>query len=268
MDLINGSADARGPASSLTPMLKKLQLWKSFSNDECTALLGLPYHVKDIPDHGYIVREGQKATHSCLLLSGFAYRQKVTRSGGRSISALHMRGDIVDLQNSLLVTADHSVQALGQARIARIPREAIVELAFAYPNIGMAMWYDTLVDGSIFREWILNNARRNAESAIAHVLCEFGVRLEMLGLGDRCAYEFPFTQDQLADVTGHTAVHVNRSLRKLEDRGLISRNAREIRVGDWPSLKHLAEFDERYLHLQAAESFDCSAERSGADNPL
>lgn len=111
------------------------------------------------------------------------------------------------------------------------------------------MWYDTLVDASIFREWILNNARRDAQARIAHLLCELGVRLESLGLGDRSSYKFPMSQEQLADATGLTTVHINRSLRELEERGLITRTARYLVVGDWASLKRAGEFDETYLHL-------------------
>ena len=241
-------------SSVLAPMAKKLQLWKQFTPDQHAALLSLPHQVEEVSASSYIVRDTQKVEHSCLLVSGFAFRQKVTRSGGRSICALHMQGDIVDLQNSLLGKADHSVQALGCATVARIPRKAILDLAFAYPNIGMAMWYDTLVDGSMFREWILNISRRDAKTRIAHLLCEFGLRLEYLGLGERTRYEFPFTQEQLADATGLTAVHINRSLRELEERGLITRTARYIAVGDWLSLKRAGEFDEAYLHLQGLDS--------------
>ena len=68
------------------------------------------------------------------------------------------------------------------------------------------MWYDTLVDASIFREWILNISRQDAQTRLAHLLCEFGVRLESLGMGDRFSYELPMTQEQLADATGLTSV--------------------------------------------------------------
>jgi CRP-like cAMP-binding protein len=231
------------------PLLRKLQLWKQFDDAEQTALLALPHKVDKLAPSEYIVREGLETSHSCLLLSGFAFRQKVTVDGARSINSVHMRGDLVDLQNTLLGVADHSVQALTNSDVAYIPRAAIVELALTFPNIGMAMWYDTLVDASIFREWILNVARRDAKTRIAHLLCEFGVRLESLGLGDRLSYEFPMTQEQLADATGMTPVHVNRSLKELEERGLITRTARYVCVAEWEALARTGGFNDRYLHL-------------------
>ena len=94
-----------------------------------------------------------------------------------------MKGDIVDLQNSLLGTADHNVQMLTNGEVAMIPVEAIREIAFSNPTVGMAMWYETLVEASIFREWVLNIGRRDARTRIAHLLCEFALRLEVAELG-------------------------------------------------------------------------------------
>ncbi len=182
----------------------------------------MPHKVEEVLPNKHLVREGEKPTRSCLLLEGFAFRHKVLVDGSRSISAIHMKGDVVDLQNSLLGTADHSVQTLTRCSVAFIPREEIKRIVFAFPNVGMAIWYDTLVDGSIFREWIANVARRDAAARLAHLLCEFGLRLEAIGLGDRVSYELPMTQEQLADATGLTPVHVNRTLKDLEERGLIA----------------------------------------------
>jgi DNA-binding transcriptional ArsR family regulator len=113
------------------------------------------------------------------------------------------------------------------------------------------MWIDTLVDGSIFREWIANVGRRDARTRIAHLLCEFSIRLRVAGLGSEARYELPMTQEQLADATGLTSVHVNRTLKALEQDGVIERpNPRSIWVGNWRRLAEVGDFDTGYLHLR------------------
>lgn len=241
------SAEVQPP---LAPLLRKLQLWKPLDQADRDAILALPHRLKSLRLGETIVREGDKPTHSCLLVSGLAFRHKVTGTGARAIIALHMSGDMVDLQNSLLGYADHSVQALTRAEVAFIPRDAVVDLAVRNPRVGLAMWYDTLVDGSVFREWIANNSRRDAATGLAHLLCEFGVRLEAAGLGDRLNYELPMTQDQLADALGLTSVHINRTLKKLEEDGLITRTQRAVSVVDWAKLVRAGDFSPDYLHLQ------------------
>ena len=56
------------------------------------------------------------------------------------------------------------------------------------------------------------------------------------------------TQEQLADATGLTAVHVNRVLKGLEAEGLIDRNRRIISFPNWQRLRDVGDFNPRYLH--------------------
>ena len=103
-------------------------------------------------------------------------------------------------------------------------------------------------DGSIFREWVLNIGRRDARSRIAHLLCEFAYRLSTHDLTPSGVYELPITQEQLADATGLTAVHVNRVLKSLQAEGLIDRNRRIVSFPNWQALRDVADFNPRYLH--------------------
>ena len=240
--------------SALQPMVRKLAYWGDLDATDEAAILDLPHRKKTINRNGYIAREGEKTTHSCLLVSGFAIRHKIVAEGARQIVAIHMKGDLVDLQNSFLGTADHSVQVLTDAEVALIPREAVKELAFARPRVGMAMWFDTLVDASIFREWIANVGRRDAHTRIAHLLCEFSLRLKVAGLGEATDYELPMTQEHIADCTGLTPVHVNRTLKLLQTENLISRrSSRAISIGDWNRLANAGDFNSNYLHLHEDE---------------
>lgn len=240
--------------TNLEALVRKLCYRHQLDSADRAAILALPHQVRRVEQHHYIIRERDKATHSCLLLNGFAVRHKIVGGGYRQIVAIHLRGEMVDLQNSLLGMADHSVQMLTQGQIAMIPLEDIVRLAFERPAVGRALWFDTLVDGSIFREWIANVGRRDARARIAHLLCEFALRLKVAGLGDELGYQLPMTQEQLGDATGLTSVHVNRTIKQLEAEGLIDRaSPRAITIGDWKKLAEVGDFDSQYLHLRDGE---------------
>ncbi|HEY0114091.1 MAG TPA: Crp/Fnr family transcriptional regulator [Allosphingosinicella sp.] len=240
-------------SNPLEPMVQKFNYWCELDETDRERLLALPYRVRSFDPHHYVVRERQKATHCCLMVSGFSVRHKVVVGGARQIVGIHMRGDMVDLQNSLLGTADHSVQMLTTGEVAMIPREAVQELALERPKIALAMWKDTLVDGSIFREWIANVGRRDSATRTAHLLCEFALRLEVAGLGEQTRYELPMTQEQLADALGLTSVHVNRTLQALEQQELIARSKRSVTITDWQKLADAGDFDPTYLHLRKGE---------------
>ena len=241
-------------ASTLEPMLRKLEYRQKLDASDRAAVLALPHKIKRLERHDYIVREGDRSRFSCVLLSGFAVRQKIVGSGHRQIVAIQMKGESVDLQNSLLGVADHAVQMLTPGEIAMIPRQQVLQIAAERPAVGRAMWLDTLVDGSIFREWVANVGRRDARTRVAHLLCEFSLRLKHAGLGEQSNYELPMTQDQLADTTALTAVHVNRTLKVLEAEGLIKRtSARSIHISNWRDLADAGDFQSTYLHLREGD---------------
>lgn len=237
----------------LAPLARRWSRHADLTAADRSALLALPFTRKTYSKDAYIVREAQHTTDCCLLIRGFAFRQKLLSNGSRQIISIHIPTEFVDLQNGLLGVADHSVQSLDRCEMAVIPRSAILAMAETNPALRMAMWVDTLIDASIFREWVVNVGRRDARARIAHLLCELALRLERIGLADGGLFDFPLTQEQLADCTGLTAVHTNRTLQRLRKDGLIQLNARSLTVLDWDRLKEAGDFDELYLH-HAADS--------------
>lgn len=212
------------------------------------AILALPHRRREMGRDQYLVREGEQPQTCCLILDGFAYRHKVTGEGARQIISIHLRGEFVDLQNTLLGTADHNVQTLTRAEIGLVPQPALQDLMARHPNVGRAMWIDTLIDSSIFREWVVNVGRRDAQARVAHLLCELMMRMKAAGLTEELGYELPLTQAQLADATGLTSVHVNRVLKALREAGLISLDVRSLRILDLKRLEAVGDFNETYLH--------------------
>jgi CRP-like cAMP-binding protein len=237
------------PEHPLWNLLHELEVHSALPEEDRQLVLALPYRLRRLDPGSYLVREGDTPTHCCILVTGYAVRQKVTGDGSRQILAICIPGDAVDLQNMFLDVSDHSVQLLTQCRFADVPREALQELVLTHPAIGTAIIELALVEASILREWVVNVGRRDARQRIAHILCEFAVRLETRGLLTENGFELPMTQEQLADATGLTSVHVNRVLKALEADGLISRRRRHIHFADWRALQDAGDFSRRYLHI-------------------
>jgi CRP-like cAMP-binding protein len=214
-------------------------------------LSALPLRVEAVPRGRHLVNEGEEPEQCCLLVSGFACRYKEAVTGSRQIVSFHLRGDLMDVQHLLLARADHSLQTITDATIAWIPKAELVRLAWERPAVGKALWGDSLIDASIFREWVLNVGRRDAKSRIAHMLCEFVARCEAAGLGTADGFRLPMTQEQIADATGLTTVHVNRTLRHLDGAGAIHRSGKHFRIVDWKRLTEIGDFDPAYLHEAA-----------------
>ena len=233
------------------PLVRKLELLTELSDPDRVALATIPKSIERVRAGHRIVREGSKPTDCSVLLEGYSCRYKVSATGGRQIVSFQISGDILDLQHLLLSTADHHVMTITEATVAWMPKEAVLAVARARPRVAEALWKDTLIDASIFREWVLNVGRRDAKSRLAHMLCEFLVRCEAAGLGPVERFRLPMSQELIADATGLTSVHVNRMFRALEADGVIKRNGRELSVGDWALMRRVADFDPIYLHAAA-----------------
>lgn len=232
-------------------LIRKLDRLAALDDADHRAIAALPFRLSTARAGAHLVRERDVVSECCLLMSGYAFRYKVAANGNRQIVSFHLASDILDLQHLMLTRADHGLQTLTDARLAWIPVPALQALCRERTAIADALWRDTLIDASIFREWVLNVGQRDAKSRIAHMLCEFAVRREAAGLGSPERFELPMTQEHIADATGLTAVHVNRMLMAMNQEGIIERNKRDVRIRDWERMRRLADFDIDYLHMAA-----------------
>jgi CRP-like cAMP-binding protein len=183
------------------------------------------------------------------VISGFACRYKVLRNGSRQIVALLVPGDFCDLHVAILGTMDYSIATLSPCTIADLSRATVLDLTEQYPRIGRALWWATLVDEAVSREWLVNIGRREAPQRMAHLFCELLMRFQAVGLADGDSCPFPLTQVDLADALGLTPVHVNRTVQALRQAGLIVLQKRRLAIPDVDSLKMFCDFDPEYLHL-------------------
>lgn len=233
------------------PLVERWSRHSRLSVDDRSAIAALPFTRQLFAKDTYIVREGHEARDCALILRGFAFRQRLLRDGRRQIISFHIPTEFVDLQNLLIPMADHNVQSLNRSEVAIIPRQALLELASARPIVGRAMWMDTLIDSAVFREWVVNVGRRDSRARIAHLLCELAFRFRSIGLGIGDQFQFPLTQEQLADATGLTSVHTNRTLQSLRKDGLIQLTSGSLTILDWEGLRSVGDFEALYLHEAA-----------------
>jgi CRP-like cAMP-binding protein len=230
--------------------LTRLRRRDDISDEEEAAIRNAIGEAREVPADRVIIRADEELSASTLLLEGTMCRYKDLRDGQRQISALHVPGDFVDLHSFSLKRLDHNIMALTPCRFAQMPHQRLTEITEAYPHLTRVYWFLTTLDAAIHREWMLSLGRRTAIQRLAHLLCEMFVRLEIVGLTDGGSFTLGLTQTDLAECTGLTAVHVNRTLRELRERGLVEVAGRKVTICDMAALQSLAEFSTSYLYLE------------------
>jgi CRP-like cAMP-binding protein len=236
--------------SVVSRFMRKLESFTELSEQERLLLTHAVAQTRDFGPHEDVFREGEAVLTMNIVLAGFACRQKMLPDGRRQILGYLLPGDICDAHVLLNRRIDHTISTVTAAKVGIVARDALSDLVARYPGVMRALWWVTLVDEAIMREWLINVGQRTALERLAHFFCEIFVRLQAVGLTDRDTCELPVTQAQLADTLALSTVHVNRTLRELRHANLISVRAKSLVIHDFESLKSIAMFDPNYLHLE------------------
>ena len=235
------------------PLVRKLEHGARLTTDEKNLLVGLVAGAEQVPGHADLISEGDAPDFVHGVLEGFACRYKLLADGGRQIMAWLVPGDFCDLHVSILGEMDHSIATLTPSTICYLPRNGLDALTVGHPGLTHALWWATLVDEAVLREWLVSMGRRAAPQRIAHMFCEVHARLDAVGLAPAGLMDFPLSQTDLADSAGLSSVHVNRVVQQLRDERLIAWRGRILQVIDAPALAAFADFNPNYLHLRPAQ---------------
>jgi CRP-like cAMP-binding protein len=230
--------------------LAKLRKRDEISAEEEQAIRWAVGPTRRVPADEVFIRAGEELHESTLVLDGWAARAHDLANGQRQITELHIAGDFADLHSFTLKRLTHNLVAISPCVVAAAPHERLREITEKFPHLTRVYWFSTNLDAAIHREWEVSLGRRSTIGAMAHLFCELFTRLEIIGKVQGDSYDFPLTQDELAECLGITGVHVNRTLQELRARDLITLRNRRLTILDRRGLEALAEFDPAYLYLE------------------
>ncbi|NWK98590.1 Crp/Fnr family transcriptional regulator [Sphingobium lactosutens] len=220
------------------------------SADDLMALEASVHSVKDVPARHSLAISKQSITVSTYLIEGFICRYMDDREGIRQLVAVHVAGDFVDLHGYPLKRLDHDVATLGPCKIAQVRHEALDQLVRDKPNLTKLLWFSTLLDAAMHREWIFRLGRLDAVARVGHFFCEIEAKLRAVGLSDGRMFSCPLIQPDIGEACGMTAVHINRMLKELRERKLMQIQRGHVTIFDLPGLRQLSEFDPCYLFIR------------------
>lgn len=229
------------------PLITKLESHATLSNEEKLRILQALAPPRVVSAHTEILTQGKKSTALTIILSGFACRSKALPDGHRQITAYLVPGDICDFRFLSGDEHDCSVTTMSTADIGTIALEDFVVLAEHYPAIARAFLKAAAVDEAITREWLISLGQRTAVQRMAHLFCEFFVRLSTVHLTRGAGYDLPLTQAEMGAALGLSTVHVNRTLQELRRGKLISLKGKFVALEDITRLADTAMFDPLYL---------------------
>lgn len=231
-------ARAAGPSVDLRDKLIAAGL-----DEELADLLDeMPSRTLTVDPRRTFREPGAKRNEVMFVRSGLLAKFKSDSSGRRQIVALRFPGEgILPREGS----ADYGIQAIVRSEVMVGSDKDFNPIVDAHPSMQRFFWRLIQRNEAIGYEWLVNCGRRDSTARVAHLLCETAVRMNV----KEHHMQIPFTQQQIADITGQTSVNVNRVLADLERQGLIRRKGREVEFPDWAEFRRVASFQPDYLAM-------------------
>ncbi len=229
-------AKAPAPGVSLRDTLIRAGLESSLAD----LLADMPHRIA-LADPRRPLREPGAARDDVMFVrNGIIANYKTDGSGRRQIVALRFAGEgILPAPGS----AGYGIQAIVKSEVMVGKAKDFDPIVNANPELQRFFLRLIQRNESIGYEWLVNCGRRDSIARVAHLLCETAARMHV----PQGKMVNPFTQQQIADITGQTSVNVNRVFADLERQGLIKRAGREIQFTDWAEIRRVASFQPAYL---------------------
>ena len=189
-----------------------------------------------------LIHEGQTDAPLYTLYSGWAFRFKTLSDGRRQILSFLLAGDFIGVQQKMGDASAHGVVTLTDAVFCVFQRDSLWELHRQSPTMGFNITWLTAHEESLVDDTLLSVGRRSAEERIAMLLILLFKRAAALQAdGGAAGVVFPLTQQHIADGLGLSLVHTNKTLRKLERRGLHQLEEGRLYMRDVKALSRLAD---------------------------
>jgi len=222
--------------------LRTLGLFTPHSDAEVALIQSLKRAQVSLRAGQPIIHEGQSDAQLFTLWSGWAFRYKTLSDGRRQILNFLLPGDFIGVQQNMSEALSHGVQALSDVQLCVFSRDALWELHRAQPQMGFKLTWLTAQEQSLVDDSLLSVGRRSAEERIAALLIVLFTRsAAMLPDAGAGGVPFPLTQQHIADALGLSLVHTNKTLRKLERRGLHRVSEGRLHLLDVKALARLAD---------------------------
>lgn len=245
--MMDGSVNQELDSYPLTGRFLMGRLRHAMSAQEKQTIESLVDEVQTFPGNTTLLERGQLSDRSTVLIEGFILR--TIRDGEkRYVVGIQVPGDYVDLHAFALKRLDHDIVTLGDVKVGFSSHSKLMDVMRTAPHLARLLWFSTLLDAAIHREWIMKLEQLRAAKRAAHVFCEIWKRLEFVGLATDDGIHTPLIQADLADMCGTTAIHMNRALGDLRADGYADFQRGKVTISDRARLEKYARFESTYLY--------------------
>jgi CRP-like cAMP-binding protein len=216
---------------------------------ERSALEKLEERQRHVRRGAVLQRENEAGGELFILRKGLMMSYVLLDDGSRQILRFFFPGDLLGMSNAIYCEAPESLCALADGVVSPFDRSALTVLFAEHPRLAALILVYCKIERVALTDRLAALGRTSAKARVAALLLELRNRLRATDKSITAAFALGLTQEEIGDATGLTAVHVNRMLRRLEEEGMIARDAGRVTLLDEAGLARAANYVNRFERL-------------------
>ena len=204
--------------------------------------LPVPSQIQVFPARRLILHQREIADFVPVICSGWAASSVTLPNGRKQIVSFLLAGEAASMNYFFEPCAGRAIEAVSQVSCRKFRRSDLQESVTKNPALMASLGRALGEERERADQLSLDLSRRSAEARIARLICSLIERLRRRGQAQGNTIEFPMRQQQLADATGLTAVHVCKILSRFRASGYLRIDGRRLTVLDPKALQELVEW--------------------------
>jgi CRP-like cAMP-binding protein len=187
-----------------------------------------------------IVPGGEMQQPVYLVAEGWGYSYYDFPDGRRHVVDVHIPGEIVGVGAACGSRPAPRLGSLTQMTAARLDGADLRRRQGTSSEMAIGIGRLLAVEQSEMTEQMASLARHTAYERVAALLLRLYRRVEQRAPRGGAVFPCPVSQQVIGDMLGLSVVHVNRSLRRLSEDGILHKRASDVEILDAPALRRIS----------------------------
>ena len=228
-------------------IIEKFGYYTELTEQEKTLLRRFEDEKEHYKAGDLIAGKGKDFDKLYIMYSGWGYVSTNLDKHLRSIFDIRMNSDFIGTSELSFSNHLYDFYALTDAVVCPFPKKHLEEMFNISHKLRDIFLMIISREKAIANERIMSIGRRTAVERVAHFIMEVALRFDMIGGQIKGAFDFPLTQEHIADILGLSPVHVSRAMSNLKENNYITYKRNTMSIIDKERLFNLSGFNPTFL---------------------
>lgn len=237
-------------ASDESCLVAKLGAYVDLSEDELALLRRFEAEEQTYQRRKVVRRQGEEASNLFVVKEGWCFTFVILPDGGRQVLDLHFPGDIVGQTSISFEKASSGIASATRVTLCPFPKAHLDKVFLTAPRLTALLYSMAMLENVVLIDRLKSVGRMEARDRVAHFLLQILTRLRVTDTSLTARFHLPISQELIGDALGLSAIHVNRTFRRLEEEGAIAREGQFVQILDEPRLVESVDFSNRFYRIE------------------